>query len=281
MIETGFHQVSIEEYHSERSAYSATTIKEANDKSLSRFFHERFVNPPKEEKKAHFDEGSAFHSLVLEADKFFNDNVIIRPQDLNAQGHRKGPNWKAFKERSDPNKPWIINEDFAKLAKMKKRLMEKETAKKYLTGFIPERTGVYDHPLGLRIKFRPDAIPFTGKKYGVIVDLKTWDSKRGPFDEAMIYKMKYHWSGYLSVLGAEKITGYRHIFVIVAIDKNMPHDTKFIRLSDNMLEAGRRETDPIIEKLANAEKTGVWDDTEDKIIIADCPFWVLKKYNMD
>lgn len=243
----GFYtDIPMSEYHSDLTSYSKSSIAAFKDRGL-KFFYDREHGEKKSTRA--MDIGSAFHCLALEPETFIDRFAIIP----NVNGKPLNKNSKVFKDFAIENDEkilltsdeWCIADGMAKSAKLS-GLVETSSG-------VAELTGIFEHSSGIRIKIRPDYVPFSG----ILVDLKS-TSAYGENFERQAYNLKYHWSAYLSIMGAEKITGIRHkyYFVVVDVDQcssvDPKHELSVYECSDRMLDIAQAEVESTIFELCQA-----------------------------
>jgi hypothetical protein len=272
MLKVGLNKnVSIDEYHNEKETYSNSSIVAFANKGPLKFDYER-KNPPKisTQKQHNFDIGNAVHTLVLEPEKY-KHRFVTPPDTL-----PKSKNSKKYQEWAKENSDKIIlsEEDDLLVRAMSDSVLSRKSARKYLTGGWSEYSFAFDHPAGIRIKYRPDHIPFPGS----FTNLKTHMSWGNKDICTSIYDMKYHWGAYISKKGAEFLTGKHHDYFFVIVDKEPPHDVKTFRCDDELLEIARIEVEPVIESLAECHKTNTWPGHPDEVQSTVVPEWLRRKY---
>lgn len=270
MIDIGWHDISMSDYHTDIDTYSKSSIADFFEKGPLKFRHQR-LNPPTQERKRHFDFGTAFHTMVLEP-HLFDSTIAIIPEKNGKTISKNSTAYKDFAvENSD--KAILSAEELQTVQNMYESVMHKTCAKELLSGGISEVTGVFDHPKGVRIKFRPDYMPCGG----MMVDLKTTSyTGRAFVDKA--YQFKYHWSAYMSMLGAKALGQADARYIFVVVDKEPPHDVAIYELSDAMIAAAEIEVESTINELAECINSDVWTGSPDAIQQLDAPIWVKRRY---
>jgi len=214
-------------------------------------------------------EGSAFHDLVLEPDKFKERWTILEPRK-----HRKD---KARELKFGTG---------VEIVAMGKAVWAHPTCRTLLTGLIEHSFYWIDKTTGLLCKCRVDCL---NKDLRVLTDLKTTkdaDPERKPghagFATSMLnhgYHVQAAW--YLwGVAEALKQSGNKDIpvpekFVFVPVEKAPPHFVSCCSIGALSLDLGTQIYRESLDQLHVCLKTDVWPGWGDKIHEIDLPGYAL------
>lgn len=274
MLKVGWHNIENEAYHSDNGTFSKSSIA-SFDKLGPRKFHYNQTNGIKKHTKA-LDIGSAAHIMILEPGKY-NGSVAIIPEDGGktiSKNSKKYRDWSA----SVKGKIELTRESEELVIGMSNSVACNDDANRLLSSGKAEITGVFDHHTGLRIRFRPD---YYRKNDNIIVDLKTTALFNQSDFEKLSYEKKYHWSDYISSLGAFALTGKRHRYFFVVVDVEPPHEVAVYEMEDWIKDAGMIEAESAIGRLSECVKTGTWPGHGGGIMALGGPQWVRRKYYAD
>lgn len=185
MIEDGIHtDISIEDYHANRTHISATQIKKAKEslKHFDWYIRGKLV----QERKSHFDFGNAFELALLDNKNYLNKVATLPDQQwieeiqtLN-EASQKPRGTKYYKERADKFYAdnagrYIINdsgpESFDTIEEMLSSCFQDSTIQALVKNTEYQLSLFWIDPeTGLKLKTRPDICK---RKKNVIVNLKT------------------------------------------------------------------------------------------------------------
>lgn len=212
--------------------------------------------------------GDAFHSMILEPERFDDEYVVedFKGCDLNK-------NTKAYKEakaewlESVGDRQIISKNDYDELLKMK-AVVNKLASPLFKDGeaelsfFAEDRHGIVR-------KCRPD---YYNEKLGLVVDLKTTSARSYEEFKKSLWDFKYHWQQYWysEVL---KLAGKPvNKFVFVAVSKAAPHLAWVVELEPEWLEIAETEVEEIINEYVRYLQSGV----AQVVKTVDLPYWVKK-----
>lgn len=274
MLSIGWHNITMSEYHGDVDTYSKSSLSEFIEKGALKFRHQR-LNPFPKKSKSHFDVGEATHKLLLEGGEEYEKSVAITPKEVLAKdGSKHGHAYKEWAQEQN-GKIILKQRDADLVKKMAESVLSKNTARELITGGVSEISGVFEHPKGVRVKIRPDHMPCGD----IITDLKTSKSWGGSGIAERVYNFRYHWSDYISILGA-KILGHDCRYVFVDVDKDPPHDVAIYELADSMRDAAVIEVESVISDLAECIKNGVWPGHPDAVQKIDAPDFIKRRYSL-
>lgn len=194
--------------------------------------------------------GRLTHTLVFEPSKFDLEYAIYDG------GDRRGKDWTEFREANDGKtifKPVEVEQAFA----IANAVRNHPLVAPYLSDGLFE-TAIHwtDPETGLLCKARPDwLLP----KQRILLDLKTTksiDGRRFAGDVARyLYhcQMAHYYDGVIHALGwkPERV-------LIVAVEKDGPHDVGVFELSNDDLHVGKEEVRALLERLQECRATNTW-----------------------
>lgn len=222
--------------------------------------------------------GSAFHSLVLEPERF-SDAWAVLPAGLN---RRTNAGKAAFElwEAENAGRGVVSAEDFELLTRMSDAVRSHPIAGALLkraerTEICAEWTDAYSN----NCKALLDAVAFLNTPNTTIYDLKTTtDASADEFSRA-IGRYRYHWQAafYSEALAA---SGYEpRNFCFVAVEKSEPFGVTVSRLSPESIDAATAQMRPLRKRFAECRKSNNWPGFEPKIYEISAPKWALINTN--
>lgn len=224
--------------------------------------------------------GEAFHTLVLEPDRYA-DEYVVEP----AFGDCR---FKDNKERRDlwraqnAGKQSIEQQQADALQAMRESVMAHPAARMLIERIgEPEQTFIWqDKASGVMCKARLDA-PLPDIQ--TIVDLKTGiDAKRSEFEKA-IFTYRYHNQAAMYIDAGNTLAGgvaYEH-FVIIAVEKEPPYAVAVYRLRDDVVSAGYLQVRPLIERYGQCCASGRWPCYSNEIEDIALPRWAWQQMNIE
>ncbi|GAA4400483.1 PD-(D/E)XK nuclease-like domain-containing protein [Quisquiliibacterium transsilvanicum] len=134
-----------------------------------------------------------------------------------------------------------------------------------------------DEATGELCKCRPDWVSPAGDGV-ILVDGKTCqDASPDGFGRA-IWNMDYWLQAAWYSDGFEAATGLRvHGFVFGAVESTWPHAAAAYMLSDDVLDAARRENRRLLNLYAECKRTGVWPGYAPGISLIQLPAWAQRQ----
>lgn len=270
MISIGWHRnLSMEQYHLDKDTFSKSNIARFSEVGPVKYKWE--IDNKVFKSGEAYDIGTAAHTLILEGDEFEKrvaTNQPVPPKSVLAKdGSRRGKSYKIWEEENlvpwkEENSGKIQlkkSEDIDLVKRMAECVLKNNDARCLLTNGEAEVTGVFNHECGLRIKVRPDRIPFGT----TMTDLKTIRDLSLIKSES--HKLKYRYSAYLSTLCGKALTGDDWEYWFVFIDKHKSPEVAIRKapkwMTDNELGPVHLEVTEILNDLAECVKTGKWEST--------------------
>ncbi len=275
--------LSNDDYHSHNSI-SRSGMKVFNESPYKYWAH--YINPNRPSKKSTkaMDFGSAFHTFVLERDKFYEEYVLEpRTSKLPKVGRLKDLGKAEFERQkseklevelanknlleefslNQSNKKILKLQDWTLLKSMKTSLQSNSEAWELLQNAIYEQSYFWrDQESGLLIKARPDALHIN-----MIVDLKTIvcaDSR--PYQRAMMDEW-YHVQGAIIREGVRELEGRDIPNVInVCVEKEYPWEVGIKIISEQALDEGRNKYKKILLEMKEAIENNYFPSYEPETV---------------
>ena len=262
--------------------YSDLTMKEYNDAhgvrrsnmtalmTSAKFYKWRQSHPMKGSDALTF--GSAFHTAVLEPDKW-EDEIVVGP----SVGKRT-KKWTEFKEYNS-DKIILHPDDMDVIQAMLKSFHGHRLSMSLLEG-KPVEESAWSVIDGQSVKARCDIADY---ERGMLIDVKTTQDASFNDFQRSTYKYKYDVQAayYLdtfnsAILGKDYATATKMPFtkfVFIAIEKNPPHDIQVYVGDPTLIDSGRRKYKDALELLTHSQETNEWNGYEEQIINLTLPKW--------
>ena len=230
---------SNEFYHSQKEYISSSALKTIYKKSVFHYLNEEFKT------SSALTVGTAFHTIVLEADQF-DDEFIVQPKfDRRTKAGKEQA--KLFEaEMIAQNKMILPRPDYDMIIEMRKQIGNCPTAVDLIKAGEPEVSFYVEDFMGLKVRVRPDSI---GEDY--IIDLKSCQDASPRAFKRDVWKFSWHVQAafYMDVLGMDK-------FYFIASEKKVPFACQVYQLSDEMIYQGRKGYKEAIEQWKKYLETG-------------------------
>lgn len=214
--------------------------------------------------------GRNLHTLLLEPELFWGGTAVW-------EGRRAGKAWEAFEAAAKAAGKEVVKTD--ELVPFK--AIADSFAAKGLNRIL---NGQVEHSLFWRCarteidcKARPDIIGTDGNVY----DLKTTMDARPEEFIKSAYRYGYHRQAawYLDAVAA---TGARPSdFIIIAIEKEAPHDVQTFVLDHAFIELGRAENEANLDVYAACARSGQWPGYSSTPQLLTMPPWVKMELDDD
>lgn len=264
------------EYHL-HSFTSASQLKKIASTSLAHFKFEQ-ENP--KEPTAAMIFGSAYHTLILEPEKFnleyFTLDLDLMPKPDSDFRNAENKAWKELELAKNAGKTFLSNEDWITLFGMKEALEKYPNFMFLLSNGVAEES-YFAEIDGQGVRVRPDYV----SKFG-IVDLKTCQDASPEAFGRDAAKLKYLIQ---AALYTDVVTAFRGgdelPFFFLAQEKTAPYVPQMYRVPSFLIEAGRAQYQDVLRALFTAQTTDIWsayEGLEDNDGIRDLnfPAWALK-----
>ena len=219
-----YHNLPIDEYHSDRSIGSSTLKTLASKTPLHLRKQER-------KESAAFDFGSALHLAVLEPHK--EKTIICGPET------RRGNEWKEMKEECESKGQLLLTtSDYDSVFLARESIFKNELCTSLLTGNVEPEISVFhiDEQTGLRCKIRPDLYNHDAN---VMIDLKTCVSASPSAFSKSIADYGYHIQNAFYERVWNEFTGEQlDGFYFLAVEKEPPYAVALYALDDDSFLEG-------------------------------------------
>lgn len=268
----GLVQMSNDDYHAAPGT-SSSQIKEVIDKSLLHFWHNH-INPDREpeERKKHFDFGTAAHAAILEPDLLDQVCAVSPPFNL------RSPTGRAERDKfaeENPNKAILLPDEYQAVLTIRDRVHKHPVMSGLLTGGKAEQSFfAIDPETGELIKCRPDYLHDNGF---AMIDVKTTrDAAPGAFgrDSAnFAYDISVPW--YFDVLDALYGEVPQH-FIFLAIEPEPPYAGGLYFAQPHDIERARVAARRHFLRIVNARRTDYWPDYAEEVMPLVLPGWVRR-----
>lgn len=202
--------------------------------------------------------GSALHCLVLEGKEQFENDFILKPDDLSL-ATTKGKEWKAsagkktILSKSDQYCSWDAVHGMAEsLQRLDWFKSDQPDYRKY------NELSLYWEADGLDCKCRLDRLVLEPNR-AIILDLKTTDSVNSTdFLRKVVGDMNYLFQSSWYVEGTEAAFSLPATFVFVGIERTPPYQTKIFEVDSDAILEGREQTRFARKTLRECLKTKTW-----------------------
>jgi hypothetical protein len=291
-IPDGVHtDISIEDYHANKTHVSSTVVKYAKE-SLKHYDWYRNGKLPQAE-KSHFAFGNAFE-LALLAQNEYKEKVAIRPEGdwiaecMKIQEYSNVRNTKKYKELADEfdmrnRGKYFISETGSESFETIQEMLSSCYQDKVIQGLISNteyQLSLFwtDEQSGVRMKTRPDICK---RKKNVIVNLKTTlDGSPEAFSKD-INKYDYALQACIESRGcvASGIMPTVDNYFWLVVEKVAPFNATIYEFTQSDLNACMDNLDFLLNKIARAEKQNLWPgyseraDNKYGILNAKIPLW--------
>lgn len=259
------------DYHASK-ALSKSGLDEIHKSPLH--YWRRYLDPDRQSRKATeaMIIGSAFHTLVLEPQKFEDEYTVMPVIDKRTNAGKA--DYAAWLEQAG-DKQVLDQADYNLLKKMASAIEQHKLASSYLDGFGKAELSIFFDMGGVPMRCRPDYI----RTDGVIVDIKTSTTASASGFRKKAYDMRYH------VQAALYAEGYRRAygedpkgFVFVVAEKQDPYLVSVFETSTEDYAAGYTELMEDLATYKDCLKANHWPGyNDDQAIKGICPEWVLNK----
>lgn len=224
-------------------AINWSTLKEV-ERSLLRYAW-RLENP--REDCALFARGRGVHTAVLEPEKYITDYVIF-PGPV-----RRGKEWEAF-EAANAGKTILKPEEHAKCWAAAESVKKNREAMELLRDAQTEMTFTREI-MGEKCKSRLDGIG------SVLFDIKTTGDIDTRVFGLVAARLMYH--GQIAMYA--DVAGYTGDVFIIGVEREPPFEVAVYQVEKDELELGREVYQGMLQKVADARKSGVWSGKYDSV----------------
>lgn len=260
-------KMSNDDYHAHK-AVSRSMLCEL-EKSPKKYWYKYLSGEHEEESTDALKIGSAFHTLVLEPEKFAEVAVIV-PDDkrrpTKAQINAKKPSdstvlliewWEKF-DAEYGDKAQLKEKEVEQIKAMARSLRETPEAQKLLAkkGMIEPSIFWTDEDTGVNVKTKPD---FIWQDKSVAVDLKSVANADKDSFEKSVGDYGYDLQAYMAMEAIRRLNGKApDIFVFACVEKKPPYETAFYVASEDVLKAGEVKYRYLLNKLKHCRVNDTW-----------------------
>jgi len=292
-ITDGIHDdISIDEYHANRSHISATQIKRA--KESLRLFNWHETGKIVQEQKTCFDFGNAFELALLSKDEYLKRVAVFPDQDFIDIAMQDDPSLtkpRASKKYRSEAEKWEIenagkyrinetgDESFETIEHMLDSCNSDPVIKALIENTEYQLSLFWtDAATGLGLKTRPDVCK---RKRNVLVNLKTIDDGSPESFSKELSKWEYPLQASIEIEGAlrsglmETVDNY----LWLVCEKKAPYNATIYEYSKEDRAAGEDGLRFILDRIARAKKENKWPGYSDRadnqygILTAKIPTW--------
>lgn len=223
--------------------------------------------------------GSAAHCAILEPERFDHDYAVWGERtDSGKMRPRNGKLWDDFVAANDTKR--ILTEDeHVKVLAMQTAVRGDATAMQYLAAGDPEVTMRWQcgpH----NCKGRVDWLTEVDRVHTLVGLKSARDCRPFVFGSASA-KLGYHlqWAYYRD--GYEEITRRIARMVEIVVESEPPHAVAVYMIPDDIVEQGRDEYRPLLERLAECQQTKTWPGPVIGEQILTLPSWAYEREDDD
>lgn len=216
--------------------------------------------------------GSAFHSIVLEPDKF-NEEFAVAP-NVDRRTSAGKQLWSDFSELN-AGKTVLTSDQYDTIRRMRDAVMAQPAVEKLLSAGKAEHTIHWDDDdTGVACKARPDFLSSTG----IVLDLKsTEDASHDSFARSCLnYRYHVQSAFYLDGLATSGNPSF-DTFVFVAVEKSAPYAVSVFVAPAEFIDLGRDTYRNDLNKYKRATETGQWHGYPKEIQTIQLPAYAFKK----
>ncbi|KKL09999.1 hypothetical protein LCGC14_2560240, partial [marine sediment metagenome] len=201
---------------------------------------------------------------------------VIPKDALNAQGHRKGSQWKEWSEAHAD----YIQMKASEIEPIRRMIASvHRTVPKWLFENVLhyEHTIIWRDESGLMLRARPDMIVSRGE-HVILPDFKTTRTTTARTFAADVVKYGYHRQGAWYWDAAVALGMSPCASLIIPVDKTPAHETRIYELSREAVELGRTQNRNALHELAWRLETNTWTAPHHgEILTLDLPEWAYRE----
>lgn len=238
------------------------------------YYYAKYLDPNRlpEERTEALINGSAAHSLILEASTFAHQ-FIVQPKFSGTGSVAKRAEW----EERNSDKEIISLKTYNMITRMRDAVMAHPIARELLSSGEAEKTFKWDDALtGAPCKSRQDWWNSPNK---LIVDLKSTEDASEEAFQKSAFKYRYHVQSALYIDGARASGLDPQGFVFIAVEKKPPYLVNVFYADEEFIEAGRQAYQRDLELYTHCVRSGVWPGYEVAIKPLSLPTWAIAKSN--
>lgn len=266
-MKTGLiENLSMTDYQADPAYSAGDFIKMGDSFKKWKYFKENPIKPTRA-----MILGSAT-GLILEAALTKKPHLVSSGIAIFSDGSSKTKGFEKFS--SERKETYCLDEDeFSMADRCVKAILDEPEAMKYLDGAIAEPSiFVADPDFGFQRKCRPD---FLHVKQGVSINIKTTTdaSERGFIRSIADWSYDWQTLNYQDVLRLHFDRSFDEIHILAEKAEDGPIVVKIRGIDDDTLEQARGQVYLIRERLADAIKSGKFEDRPAVLEISNVPAW--------
>ena len=270
-MQPGIYNISNAEYHASDGISKSKLFRIQKSPEWFKYLMD---NPP--EPTPDMVLGSAFHTLVLEPERFACEFAVCPQCDRRTKEGKAL--YAEFLEYSR-GKTVLPEEDYRTITAMRDKLVQNKLASALLRGQIEQSYYWVDDLTGTLCRCRPDCIP--NLKEPIIVDLKS--CRCADTDTFMRdgIKLGYDVQAAMYKEGVEKHLGTPHRFVFVAVEKTPPYAINILQAEDPFIRRGQELFRELLGIHRECTETGNWYGYmgfSNSINTLPLPRWLVSDY---
>jgi len=208
-----------EDYHANDTHYSSSRLKDAL-KSTRHFAKYKPMGY-----KDYFAIGTAFETLLIEKEKFFDEVVVfderLRPNKNFTLAAKENKAWKENFWIENKGKTIITPKDY----EMIKEMVDECDKNPVIQGLIEsgdfQISVFWEDENGLKVKTRPDIVIWTGEKTCVIIDIKSTVSASPSEFSKQAQNLNYPFQAIMQIKGLESLGYFVDSYYWLACEKNI------------------------------------------------------------
>jgi hypothetical protein len=217
--------------------------------------------------------GRATHTLVFEPEKFAAEYVIWQG------GRRAGKEWEAF-AAANVDKTILREQDADMVTALAEAISRHPLVQPYLDGGEFEKPIMWNDPeTGISCKAKPDwLLP----KRRILLDLKTCICAVGRRFGAVAARLGYHCQMAHYSAGIKAALGWTpQRVLIVAAEKDGPHDVSVFELDKEALYFGEEEVRELLRKVKVCRQANTWPGRYLEEQALQLPAWMFTEDEED
>ena len=206
--------------------------------------------------------GRATHTAILEPDRFLLEYACFKGPI------RRGKKWDAFKE-AHATETILKQDEYALCLAMRDAVRGHLPAMKYLCAGKSEAPIVWtDESTGLPCKGRVDWL------CDAIVDIKTTNDVDPQRFASLSARMLYYCQAAFYQEGVKRATGQTLPVVLLAVEKDPPHDVAVYVVDEDAIFAGWEVCAELLARVKQCRESGRWPGRYEEEQVLRLPAWI-------
>ena len=220
--------------------------------------------------------GTAFHTYVLEREKFDRDYIVVPKVDGRTKEGKA-----LLAQVNESGRVMLSEEQFEQIKRMTESVMSNKYAAALINNGEHEQSYFWtDSKTGIDLKCRPDCRTDL-KNVSVIVDLKTTENADTDSFTRSCIKYGYDLQAAMYKQGIELCEGKPHKFVFVAVEKNPPYACNVLEADEFLIKKGSQDMNDYLYELKSCLANNTWygfNGEKGYPNIISLPSWLAKEY---